>query len=185
MDFEALQNKFVKRHLDDRTDWLAGGTDNKEALNDWYKEVYNKAIQDRSVQEIMKSDKTLLTMSWATASLPADYKQPVTLYFKWAWTYTEIDREEFPYRYARSGWVYTIIFEETPTFPVYIEYIAKLTALSANTDESVLPSEFDDDIIRYAMVEYHRAQRDWGEVSNELQYAEWKFWDTIDNFWLE
>jgi len=49
MDFEALQNKFVKRHLDPRTAWLAWGADNKEALNDWYKEVFNKAIQDRSV----------------------------------------------------------------------------------------------------------------------------------------
>jgi len=133
----------------------------------------------------MKSDKTLLTMTGAIASLPADYKQPVMLFFKGAWSYVEIDKEEFPYRYIRDAGVNKIIFTETPTFPVYIEYIAKITDMSANTDEPVLPSEFDADIIRFAMVEYHRAQRDWGEVSNELQYAEWKIWDTIDNFWLE
>jgi hypothetical protein len=39
-------------------------------------------------------------------------------------------------------------------------------------DEPVLPAEFDRNIINYSLVEYHKNQRDWGEVSNELQYAE-------------
>jgi len=185
MDFEALQTKFVKRHLDTRTVWAVWGADNLEALNDWYKEVYSNAIQDRSVQEIMKTIKTNVSLTDWVWTLPSDYLQPVKLYFKSVWLYQEIDKDDTPYRFQRTWWVNKIIFDVKPNFSVYIEYIPKLTELLANTDESVLPTEFDDDIIRYAMVEYHRAQRDWAEVWNELQYAEWKMQSTIDNFWLE
>lgn len=185
MDFQALQNKFQARNLDNRTTWQAGWAKNKEALNDGYKEVFDKARQDRSVQEILKTTKTLITMTWATWDMPSDFLQPVTVYFKSGGVTDEIDREVFPYRFQRTSGTYKIVFDEAPNYPIYIEYIQKITDLSWDTDESVLPSEFDMDIVNYGMVEYHREQRDWVEVSNELQYAEWKIWETIDQFWLE
>ena len=185
MDFEALQIKFPKKHLDTRATWIVWWNNNKEALNDGYKEVYMKAIQDRNVQEVMKTIKTLITITDKIWTLPVDYLQPVKIYLKSAGSYVELEKEEFPYRFQRTWWINKIIFNETPNFPIYIEYIQKLTDLSINTDEPVLPSEFDNDIINYALVEYFRNQRDWGNVWNALQYAEWKILETIDNFWLE
>lgn len=184
MDFQALQNKFAKKHLDWRTEWLAWWTDNLEALNDWYKEAYNKTIQDRSIQQAMKSTKTQVTMSGATWTLPSDLLQPVQLYFK-SCSYCEVDDGMYPYRYIRTSWAYQVIFDETPTMSIYIEYIPQITELSANIDEITLPAEFENDVINYALVEYFRNQRDWGSVSNALQYAEWKIGETIANFWLE
>jgi len=185
MNFLELQTKFAKKHLDTRTTWIAWWDDNKKALNDWYNEVYLKAIQDRSVQQSIKTVKTLVTLTDSVWTLPVDYLQPVKVYLKSAWRYSEIDPIEDEYRFQRVWWVNKIIFEETPNFPVYIEYIQKLTDMVDDLDEPVLPAEFDRNIINYSLVEYHKNQRDWGEVSNELQYAEWKMQETIDNFWLE
>ena len=184
MNFLELQAKFTKKHLDNRTIWASGWADNKEALNDWYKTVYNKAVQDRSIQQIMKSAKTLVTMSWNEWTLPSDFKSPVKLYWK-SWTYAEIDDEVSPYRYQRTSTGNKIIFDETPTNAVYIEYIAKHVEMNADTDEITIPDDFEDDVINYALIEYFRNQRDWGNVWNSLEYAEWKIKETIDNFWLE
>jgi len=185
MNFQELQIKFAKKHLDTRTDWIAGWDDNMEALNDWYKEVYNNAIQDRNIQEIMKSAKTLITITDKEWVMPNDFLQPVNLYFKEWISYFEIDKDEFKYRYIRSWWTYKVIFDIKPNNVIYSEYIPQVTELVDNTDAITLPAEFDWDIINYALIEYHRSNRDWSEVSNELQYAEWKMQRSIDNFWLE
>jgi hypothetical protein len=79
---------------------------------------------------------------------------------------------ENSYRFQRLAGANRIIFEIKQDFPVYIEYIQKLTDLTDATDKSVMPSCFDDSIVDYALVEYFRQQRDWGNVSNALQYAE-------------
>ena len=185
MTFIESQTKFKNLHLDSRTTWVAGWDNNKEALNDGYKEVYNKARQDRSLQEILKSAKTLITVTDKVWPMPTDFLQPVKLYFK-VWTsYSEIDIEYFPYRYIRVSGVYKVIFDENPANSVYSEYIPKITNLDLDEDVIVLPDDFDWDIVNYALVEYFRQQRDWGNVWNALQYAEWKVKETVDNFWLE
>jgi len=185
MDFQALQTKFEKLNLDNRSIWLWWGSNNKEAINDWYKQVYQKAIQDRSLQQIMKSAKTLITITSKEWTMPTDFLQPVKLYFKVSQDYSEIDKEEFPYRYIRTWWGYKVIFDQTPNHLVYVEYIPQITELLSNTDKITLPAEFDRDIVNYALVEYFRQQRDWLNVTNSLQYAEWKVLETIDQFWLE
>jgi len=185
MSFLNLQNSLQNSTLDTRTIWLTGWQANKDAINVWYKNVYNLAIQDRTVQEIMKTPRTLITLVNWVGTMPADYKQPVKLYFKWAGTYTEIDRSNFPYRFILEWWVNKIIFELNPQYAVYIEYIRKIVPLGLDGDIIALPADFDRDIINYALLEYHRLQRDWLEVSNSLQFAEWQIKETIDNFWLE
>jgi len=185
MDFQTLQIRFANKHLDNRTEWLSLWTANLEAVNVWYKAVFNLAIQDRSIEEIMKSFKTNLTFTNAIAILPVDFKQPVKLYFRSSGSFVEVDKAEYPYRYIRDNWVNKIQFEINPPFPVQIEYIKIVVDLVNIWDTPVLPTEFDRDIINYALVEYHTLQRDWAEVSNSLQFAEWQLKETIDSFWLE
>lgn len=185
MDFLGLQNKFTKLNLDNRTFWQEGWDENKEAINDGYKIVYQKAIQDRALQEVLKSEKTLISITGREWDMPSDFLQPVLLYFK-VWTgYSTIEKEDFNYRYIKTATWYKVIFDTVPSNTIYSEYIPKITLLSDNTDKSRLPSEFEWDITNYALVEYFRQQRDWLNVTNSLQYAEWKMIETIDQFWLE
>lgn len=185
MDFLTLQNSFEELNLDSRATWKAGGANNKASINDAYKEVYLKIIVDRSVQEIMKTDKTLVSITDKQWTLPVDFLQPVCVYFKIWDTYLEIDKDDTPYRFMRDSWSTYIVFSGNPQYSVYIEYIPVLTALSWDSDEITFPEDFAGDILNYAMVQYHRRQRDRDEVSNELNYAEGKLADNISNFWLE
>lgn len=185
MDFLTLQNRLATLHLDTSAEWISGWASNKQAINDAYTLVHKKIITDRSVQQVMKTEKTSVTITDGIWTLPADFFQPVQVFVKEWNEFSEIDKDSMDYRFQSISWTKKIFFNSTINTTIYIDYIQKTTTLVDNTDETITPSEFDNDILNFAMVEYHRNQRDWGEVSNELQYAEWKIQESIDLFWLE
>ena len=184
MDFVTLQTRLTNLTLDDSTNWIAGWTLNKQAINSWYKDVFEKFININTWAKMMATNKTAITVISTEASLPNDFRALLQdedsewVYFKNTDTYWPIkDEINFRIQYWSPS---KIIFSIPPVYPVYIDYIKKITDLSANWDTPAIPEELHDNIVDFALVEYFRSQRDWNNVSASLQYAEWKMQEKIE-----
>jgi len=186
-----MQNRLQSFILDNRAEWQALWTENKESINTWYKEVYDKIIVDKSLSNLLKKDKVEITINNGIWSLPIDFYQLVNVYWKdIAYSYWDINNwyqklEKEQYKIIIESWVYKIKVLWNIQWSLYIDYIPEIQELAKDTDIPNIPSSFHNDIVNYAIIDYHRQQRDWIEVSNSLQYAEWKIWEHIDEYWDE
>ncbi|NDK09054.1 hypothetical protein EOM39_07500, partial [Candidatus Gracilibacteria bacterium] len=155
----------------------------KSCINKGYKKCYEKAIIDTSVRDLLKTVKTKITLSSGIGTLPVDFFQKVSIYY--SDTITELS-EDIKYKIHYTGIGYQIIFDETLlNMDIYIQYIKIPTDMSADTDLPLLPVLFDNNILDFALVEYFKIQRDWGNIANSMQLAEGELQRTIDNFWQE
>jgi hypothetical protein len=184
MNFLELQNKLADLTLDNRTEWKTWWVKNKQMLNEALWIVFNKIIIETDVHNTMKTQKTKMTIVDKKYTLPNDFKTLVWVYRKVLDNYNLIALDDGVFRLFIEWNTKKIIFEINITDEFYIEYIKQINVLSNNNDIPSIPSEFHEDIVNYALVEYHRLQRDWDEVSNSLAYAEGKIKEHIDNYWI-
>lgn len=187
MQFLEMQTRFANLHLDSRTEWIVSWNQNKQALNDWYKEVFRKFVDTYTGMVQMKTDKHWpITITEWVGILPNDfYKLSNTE--DWEWVFQKVlnwyyHLKEIPYKII-FGTPYKIIFNVTPNNEIYIDYIKNITALIWNTDTPTIPEQLHDSIVDFAIVEYFRQQRDWNNTSASLQYAEWKMQERLNQIW--
>ena len=187
MDFQTLQWNLVNLTLDSSTSWASWWTLNKQAINSWYKNVFEKFINTNTGSKMMSTNKTALTVTSTEANLPNDFRALLQtedsewIYFKNTDVYWPINDEiNFRIQYWSPQ---KLIFSIPPVYPVYIDYIKKITDLSENWDVPAIPEQLHDNILDFALVEYFRWQRDWANVSASLQYAEWRLQEVIEQIW--
>lgn len=184
MNFLELQTKLSELTLDNRAEWKPWWVKNKQVLNDAFLVVFNKIIISKDVYNTLKTQKIKMTIVNKEYSLPSDFKTLVWVYEKVLDAYNLIDMDNGNIRLFINWSIKKIIFEIKVLNDFYIEYIKKINTLSNNSDIPSIPDDFHEDIVNYALVEYHRQQRDWNEVSNSLAYGEGKIKEHIDNYWL-
>jgi hypothetical protein len=187
MNFLKLQNELELLTMDTRTERLNWWANNKSAINYWLWEVFEKFVNTYSWQELMRTEKIKLTLTWSTANLPADFRcLAITESSGWVFYYTS--NQYVPVNeniiYKIKFWTpYTIQFNSEPKFDIYIDYIKDFTELTLDADIPLLPVQLHQNILDFALVKYFREQRDWGNVWNAMQYAEWKLMESIGQIW--
>ena len=190
MIFSELQSRFANLTLDTRTEWIAWWTQSKQALNDWYKEVFRKFINTYTGSVLMKIDKYWpLTITDWEATMPNDFYQLAKNEDN-EWVFIKVLNwyyalKEIPFKVIFGTTNYKIIFNVSPTQEVYIDYVKKIVDLSANGDIPAIPETLHNSIVDFALVEYFRQQRDWNNVTASLQYAEWKVMERMNEIWQD
>lgn len=183
MIFSELQTRFTYKTLDDSSEFVWTSTKGKFCINEGYKNCYNKAIIDNTIREMIKTDKTTVTISNKIWTLPSDFYQLHRVYDS-TW-YNEIDKDVFKYRIKYVSWVYTIVFEILDNTTIKIEYIKPPTEMVNNTDTPAIPDNLHDSILDFALAEYFKMQRDFNWVANSLQLADTLLNDIIWQIWNE
>jgi len=186
MTFLELQNKLASLCLDSRSNWIAWWENNKNAINDWLKEVFQKFINTIEWQKLMKTAKTKISLVEWTWNLPTDFyslaqiEESNWVFLKYLGWYTNSSLDSF----VRYWTPYTITFNVQPIQEVYIEYIKNINKLTADIDIPNIPEILHDCIPDFALVEYFKQQRDWNNVSASMQLAEWKMQEKITQLWF-
>lgn len=182
MTFGELQQRLDYKTLDTSSEFIWTSTKWKLCINNWYVNAYNKAIQDTTIRNILKTTKTDVIISSKSWTLPNDFYQLVNCYDS---NWNEIDTDETPYRIRYSSWTYYILFDLLDNVTIKIEYIKFPTDMVNTTDKPLLPDILHDNILDFALVEYFKMQRDFVWVANSLQIAEVGLMETISQIWQE
>ena len=174
MQFIDLQTELAELHLDTTTTWAAGGTLNKKVINKAYERLYNRYKNAERVKRAIFVQKVAVNFTNKTASLPSDFDVVDRVSYVDFATSSDFDITDalyFSYRITGEMIGARTMILEDDIDTLYISYVPKRVALSADSDVPNLPEEMHRSIVDYALVEYFRRIRDWVEVKNSDDLA--------------
>jgi len=173
--FLQLQQELAGLHLDTSSAWIAGGANNKQAINDAYEMLWDKLKNSSKIRPYISTQKSAVTITDKIGALPVafDTVNIVSTEDFASESDLQMNGENIQYHdYEVRGLegaksIYIQHLHST----LYISYIPIITALSADGDKPALPPELHRCIAAFALFEYYRTTRENIEAGNALALA--------------
>lgn len=175
MDFQKAQQDLEDLTMDTSTEWAAGGTKNKKAVNKAYELIYDTYKNYEKIKNRIKTQKAAVTFVNKVGDLPADFDTvDIVSLFDFATDSDIIGMSDGRYYdfEVRGMQGSKKMYLEGPEQVLYVSYIPIREDLTENTDTFLLPEEIHPCVTDFALFWYNRMIRDDVAAANSLQIAQ-------------
>lgn len=175
LNFLQAQTDLANNTLDTSTEWSAGGTKNKIAVNKAYEMIYDLYKNYQKIKRRMVLPKTSVSFTNKVGNLPADFDTvDIVSLFDFT-TDSDLDGISDGRYFAfeiRGAQASRKMYIETNESVLYISYIPLRTDLTENTDAFLLPAEIHPCITDFAKYFYRQMILDEVGAANALSLAQ-------------